>query len=549
MTKPTRYTDGAIQRYFARGQWDNVTASHIWDKNAALYPDRQAIEDLTGVFTWADARAYTDTLAVGLIELGIERDEMLVVQLPNCNELNLLRIACEKAGIICLPVLSSYREHEIKYILEYTGAAAIVAPAEAKGFNHHEMIRKIRPQLPKLRHVLMNGDKTGEDDARSLASLVQGISLTQEHYSLIERRRYRAQEVSIVFLTSGTTGFPKFVEYPAIACVKGGQHFAEHWGIADTDVVAAIAPASRGPNVTAYYGAPYAGAKTVMIPWSTGKDALKLFEQKRVTVVCLVPTQLVKILQDYETGSYDLSSMRLWVSAGSLLSPSLAEKVEKKMGGIIVNQYGAVDFGIMTITVPEDDFATRMYTVGKPRFDDVIKVSDDRGNEVPTGEVGELMGKGPCCSSGYYLDLKATSEAWDSQGWYATGDLGRIDDKGNIVLAGRKREMIIRGGQNIIPSEVENLIMAHPTVQDVAVVAMPDEVMGEKTCAYVVTKDDQPLSLEEVVSFLKQQGVASYKLPERIEVLEKLPTTEHQKIDKKALAADITQKIRQEHNQ
>ncbi len=548
MAKPTRYTDKDIQAYFTLGQWDKVTTSHIWDKNVSLYPDKQAIEDLTRAFTWAEAKVYTDKLAVGLIDLGIKRDEVFVVQLPNCNELNLMRVACEKAGIICLPVLSDYREREIRYILNYTSAAAIVTPTEFKGFNYLEMIRKIRPQSSKLRHTLINSNLP-VNDALTLASLTSGISVTREHYDLLEKRRYRAEEVSIVFLTSGTTGFPKFVEYPAAACAKAGHHFAKHWSITTKDVIAAIAPASRGPNVTAYQAAPYVAAKTVMIPWSTGKDALKLFEQRQVTIACLVPTQLAKILQDYETGSYDLRSLRLWISAGSILSPALAEEVEKKMGGVIVDQYGAVDFGIMTITVPEDEFAARMYTVGKPRFDDAVKILDDQGKEVSKGEVGEIMGKGPCCSSGYYRDLNATNEAWDSQGWYATGDLGRIDDKGNIVLVGRKKEMIIRGGQNIIPSEVENLILSHPKVQDAAVVAMPDDIMGEKACAYVVTKNSQTISFEEVVSFLKQQGIAPYKLPERIEVLDRLPTTEGQKIDKKALVLDITQKIESERNQ
>jgi non-ribosomal peptide synthetase component E (peptide arylation enzyme) len=365
---------------------------------------------------------------------------------------------------------------------------------------------------------------------------------------MLEKRRYAAEEVSIVFLTSGTTGFPKLVEYPAAACAQAGRHFARHWSITDKDVIATIAPASRGPNVTAYYAAPYVAAKTVMMPWTVGRDSLKLIERKKVTIACLVPTQLAKMLQDYEIGSYDLSSLRLWVSAGSILPPTLGEQVEKKMGGIIVNQYGAVDFGIMAITVPEDDFATRMYTVGKPRFDDAIKIFNDKGREVSRGKAGEVMAKGPCCSSGYFKDLKATKEVWNAQGWYASGDLGRIDEDGNLVLAGRKKELIIRGGQNIIPSEIEHLIMTHPKVKDVAVVAMPDDLMGEKACAYVVAKKKQTILLAEVVSFLKQQGIAPYKLPERIEILDKLPTTEGQKVDKKALVRDIIKKIESERD-
>ncbi len=541
MTKPSRYTKNDIEGFFRSGQWDRLTMSHIWDRNAAQSPHKEAIADPFKTLTWAEAKKFIDKAAAGLIDLGLDRDQLVVLQLPNSVELHLLRIACEKAGVICLPVLSNMREHEILYILEYTGAAAIVVPAEFRGFDYGSMMKGIRHQLPKLKHTIVIG-KTTDVTMTSFDDMMAKASRKNLPDDYFEKRRYRAEEVSIVFLTSGSTGMPKFVEYPAVACAKLGEHFTKLMKVNDQDVICAIAPASRGPNLLVYNAAARAGAKIVMYPWSNGQEALDLVERMRVTIGCLVPTQLAKMLEANDVHRHDLHSVRIWNNAGSVLPPPLVEAVEKRMGGINTNQYGAVDFGVMTITVPEDDFDVRLYTIGKPCFDTNVKIVDEVGKEVAKGGVGEIIGRGPCCSSGYFKDPKATADAWND-GWYKTGDLGRFDERGNVVIAGRKKDMIIRGGQNITPSEIEGLLVAHPKIREVAIVAMPDAIMGEKACAYIVPRNNERITLEEVTEFLKQQNVASYKLPERLEFLDKLPTvSEGQKIDKKTLTQDIAKK-------
>lgn len=546
MARPSRYTQQDIKRYYESGEWDTATMSHIWDSNAMQYPRKEAIEDLSQVLTWEEAKTWIDRVALGLVELGINRDETVVVQLPNCVELHLLRVACEKAGIICIPAVTTMREREMQHILNHTEAAAIVIPLEFRGFNYADMVQRIHPQLPKLRHVLIAGDEVG-DLGISINEIV--AKPLEEKYAsdYLERRRYRAEEVCIVFHTSGSTGFPKFVEYPAAACVGVGKYFAELLRITSNDIVAAIAPAARGPNLSVYYAAPRVAAKIVMVPWLGPKEALKIIEQKRVTVACLVPTQLAKMLQEADNRRYDLSSIRIWLTTGSALPVSVAKAVETRMGGVVINQYGAVDFGAMAMPLPEDDFVTRTCTVGKPRFDANVKIVDDTGREVAQGSVGEIMGKGPCCSSGYYKDPMTTKEAWNKGGWYATGDLGKFDEQGNLVIVGRKKDMIIRGGQNIIPSEIENLLITHPKIQDVAIVAMPDPIMVEKACAYIIPKSNETVTLEEVTSFLKQKNVASFKLPERLEIVDQFPMiADGQKIDKKALALDIAKKLERE---
>ncbi len=535
-----------VSEYVANGTW-KTCISRVWDQNAIEVPSKDAIEDTTARLTWASANLWIDRVALSLVDAEIGRDEVVALQLPNSIELHLMRIACEKAGVLCLPILSNMRESEVKYSLGYTDAAAIVIPTVYRNFDYAAMIEKIRPGLPKLRHVFA----IGSDVPRGYLSITELAKQPIEKRfppDFLERRRYQPQDVSFIGLTSGTTGFPKFVEFPAAASGIADD-FINIMSLTSSDVVAAISPASRGPNTGLYLAAPKAKAKIVMLPWTGPKEALERIEQKRVTLACLVPAQLAMMLEETEKQRYDLSSVRIWLSAGSLLPPSLAEAVETRIGGVVLSQYGAVDFGMASIPLPEDSFEVRMFTVGKPRFGTSIKIVNDSGQELSKGESGEIMGRSLYSALGYFKDSKATEAAWSQDGWYATGDLGRIDEDGNLAIVGRKKDMIIRGGQNIYPAEIENLLANHPKVKSIAVVAMPDPIMGEKACAYIVPAGENVLTMDEMVSFLKEKGIAPFKIPERIEVIDKFPmVSDGQKIDKKVLAQDISQKLKAESN-
>lgn len=542
MAKPSRYTQEEIQKFVESGAW-KTTISQLWDQNAAKYPHKVAVEDFRGKLTWAEAKRWTDRVALNLLELGIERDAVVVIQLPNCIELRLLRTACEKAGVLCVPVTANMRQREMQYTLSYTDAAGVVIPWRHRGFDYLDMIQGIRPSLPQLRHIFMVGDEVPEG-AISVKKLSQE-ALGQKYVGAgwLEDRRYKPTEVSIINLTTGTTGLPKFAEYPAGANAAWGEGQAPILRLTSSDVVAAIALAARGPCLPVYYDAPWAAARIVMLPWNGPEDALRAIEAKGVTVACLVPTQLAIMMEQFKLDSYDLRSIRVWYSAGALIPPSLVREVEEEIGGIVISDYGAVDFGGLILPDIDDPQEIRMSTVGKPRSGTEIKLVDDSGKEVGLGEAGEILGRGPMCSSGYYKDPKTTSEAWDKDGWFATGDLGKMDERGNLVIVGRKKDMIIRGGQNIYPSEIESLLITHPKIQDVAVVGMPDRTMGERACAYVVLKLGQTLTFDEMVSFLKEKNIAPFKLPERLEIIGKLPMVSEQKVDKKALRQDIASKL------
>ena len=542
MTNLTREELDELLSYTGR-----MTISNLWDRNAREHPNRAAIGDLRVTLTWAEAKQWIDGVALGLLELGIEKDKALIVQLPNCIELHLLRVVGEKAGIRCVPITSNMRKRELEHILGQTDAVGAVIPWMYRGFNYADMVEKIRPSLASLKHIFIVGDKVPEGlmSIRELAERPLGEKYSPDCF---EERRHREEEISLVCHSSGSTGLPKLVEYSPAACSAVGKWFMEHLRLTADDTVAAIAPAARGPNLPVYFAAPWAAATIVMLPWSEAKEALRAIEERKITVACLVPTQLTMMLEQAQAEHYDLSSVRVWVSAGAYFPPPLMAEVEKKMGGTVLNYYGSMEIGAVTSSRLDDPDEVRMTTAGKPTFGAEVKIVDGDGKEVETGVEGEIIAKSLCSSSGFYKDEKATREVWSEEGWAATGDMGVIEERGNLVIVGRKKDMIIRGGQNIYPAEIESFLIGHPKVQDVAVVAMPDPVMGEKACAYVVPMKGETFTFDEMISFLKQKNIAPFKMPERLELIDTFPTVaDGYKVDKKVLRQDIAQKLGKEN--
>ncbi len=533
-----------IAEYTKRGYWAaEPTMSDLWDRNARDYPEKEAIVDSKTRLTWSLAKQLIDRLALGFLELGLKRDEILAVQLTNSVELCLIRIACQKAGIVFMPLLRTLRHREMEYALKYVEAVGVVIPKESRGFGHFQMLEEIRPNLPTLRYVFVVDDDVPEGAISTKHLLKQ--PLEKKHPpDYLENSKCGAWEYSMILLTTGTTGLPKFTPQPICGCVYDGKCIAEMCKLTSEDIFALISPAARGPNAPAYFGAPLAAAKMVMVERFEAKETLKLIEKERITIANLVPAQLAMMLGHPSFDKYDLSSLRFVFCTGALLPYQIAKEAEEKMGCPILQAYGAMDYGGITMHSLDDPPEVRRLTVGRPWPGSEIKLVDDSGNEVAQGETGEIWVKGLMGIYGYYRDPQTTAQAWTTDWRYKTGDLGKWDDQGNLMIVGRKKEMIIRGGQNIYPVELENMLLSHPKVSDAAIVGMPDPVMGEKACAYVVLKPRQKFTFEDMTSFLREKNIASYKLPERLEIMDKLPMVGEQKIDKKVLQQDIAQKLK-----
>ncbi|MFC2072635.1 AMP-binding protein [Chloroflexota bacterium] len=546
MAKPTRYTPELIAEYTGKGYWEQISLSELWDRNAEDCPQREAIADSKTRLTWSEAKRWIDRIAIGFLEQGIKRDEMVVVQLVNSVELCLTRVACEKAGVLCLPVLRTLRERDMEQILKQAGAVAVVVPDQFRGYNYLEAIESIRPQVPQLRKVFVAGREVPES-AVSLSHITQQPLEDKYPKDYLESVRYNPTEVSLINLTTGTTGTPKFAEYTMCARLTFGKGIIDALHLTSDDVIAALSPAPTGPNIPTYFAAPMAAAKVVFLERFTAEEALELLQKERVTIACVVPAQLALMLQHPNLDRYDLSSVRACWSTGAELTYQVGNEFEARTGVKVLNTYGGVDFGGVIATGVNDPHDIRLLTIGKPRGWTEIKLLDETGQEVPRGEAGEAWGRGPACSSGYYNDPEATWQSWTKDGWFKTGDLFKLDEQANLVVVGRKKDIIIRGGWNIYPAEIEGILITHPKVQDVAVIGMPDPVIGEKVCACIVPKPSQELTLTEVLSFLEEKGIPPYQLPERLEVLDELPmVAAGQKVDKKLLRQNISEKLKAE---
>ncbi len=544
MAKATLYTDQIIKKYTGMGLWKPETLSDLYERNARELPDREALVDAVHRLTWSQANLWIDRLALGFLELGLKKDDMVVIQLPNMVEVPLLRIACEKAGLLCLQCLRTYRHTEMEHILKYVEPVAVVVPRDYRGFDHYQMIQDLRPKLAKLRHVIVAGDKV-PPGALSLRKMVERPIEKERSVAILQKTKTPSTEFSLVVHTTGTTGLPKFVEYPACTRILQWSKNAELLNVTKDDVFSVLGPAPAGPNFPPYSGCPITGAKMAILERFDAEDALKLIEREKCTIVAAVPAQFAMMVRHPNRDKYSYKSVRYWWCTSAALDPNIGREVEEKMGGKMVIVLGAVDWGCETITPPDESREVRLCTVGRVIDGTEIRLVDDDGNDVPPGGIGEIWGRGPCGISGYYKDLEATKKAWEG-GWYRLGDLGKFDERGNLMIAGRKKDMIIRGGQNIYPLEIEALLCTHPKVLDVAVVAMPDPIMGEKACAFVVPKKGQTFAFDEMISFLKEKNIAAFKLPERLEIIDQMPLAGEQKPDKKLLRQRIAEKLKAE---
>ena len=543
--KATRYTQEMIQGHLQKGYWETITFPDIWDRNAAQYPDKEALVDSRTRLTWSQAKQQIDRIALGLMELGIGRDEVLVTELFNCVELMLIYVACQKAGIVNLNVIRTMRHRELEHVLKFTEASGVVIPWRFRDFDYWDMIQSIRPNLPDLKHVFAIGNEVPEG-AISIAEMTRRPLEKEYSPQRLRERNFNPFEVSRIRHTSGSTGFPKLIEETASNRVYLAKELTRLIKITSEDIIGGFVQLTGGGGSYALLCAPWVGAKSVLMEHFEVEEGFKFIEQEKITVAGVVPAILAMMVQHPSLGQYDLSSLRVLVCHGAPLAPKLAQEAEGKIGCVILNRYGMADGGSMSMAFVDDPAQIRYGTVGKPHTGNEFKLIDEAGNEVPRGEAGEVLFRGPGTHAGFFKDLERTGQTYDEDGWFRTGDVGRFDEQGNLVIVDRIKDLIIRGGENIYPSEIESLLMTNSKIANAALVGMPDPVMGEKACAYVVLKPGEQLTFEEMVRFLKGQQLAAFKFPERLEIVDHFELVSDQKVDKKVLRRDITEKLQRE---
>jgi len=549
--KPIRYKQEMVDEFLKEGFWTRELFYDFWERNAREYGDQEALVDSKYRVTWAEAKKLVDAIAFTWVKMEIPPSSRIIIQSPNSVYGFLARIAAERAGLISLTVYPYLRERELTYMVERTGAAAVVILHEYRNFNYLEMYRELQKKFPHLEKIFLFDDEVPQDAPQGTYSLTQLVQAAAEkpidEDVLKARRLDPIWDVALLTTTSGTTGIPKLVEWPTAPRVCTSKGRVDIWGLTSKDTTMAIAPHAGGAAGTlTYFAAPLAGAKTVMLEEFDPEAALALIEKEKATAIGVVPTHLVRMLE-VDASRYDLSSLRFIRSAGGYLSPQIAEEAEIAFGANITSDLGTQDMGSVSGCRVEDSKDLRRRTVGRMLPGNKVRLLDkDTGQPVPDGEPGVLYFRGPHAPAGYYRDQELTATVFDPDGWTTTGDIVKFDQECLWIL-GRAKDMIIRGGQNIYPAEIEGLLNDHPKVASVAVVGYPDREMGERTCAYVIPKAGQEFSFEEMVEFLKGKKLAMYKLPERLEVVPEFPAVgDSGKVNKETLKKEIAEKVAKE---
>ena len=547
--KPIRYKKEMTDEFLNDGFWTKETFYDFWAKNAQDIPDQEALVDSKYRLTWKKAVELVDAMAISWVEMGLEQHSRVIIQSPNSVYGFLARIACERAGLISLTVYPYLRKKELTYMVDRTKASAVIILHTYNKFNYLEMYEDLQKEFSHLKNIFLFDDIVPDgapEGTFSLTSMVEKRAKSPVDKSILEERRFDPVEnIAILTTTSGTTGIPKLVEWPPAPRICTSKGRVDIWGLNKTDITMAIAPHAGGAAGTlTYFAAPIAGAKTVMLEEFSPDAALALIEKEKATAIGVVPTHLIRMLEA-DVSKYDLSSLRFIRSAGGYLPPQVAEEAEVAFGASITSDLGTQDMGSVSGCRVEDSKDLRRRTVGRMLPGNKVRLADKENKEktVPDGEPGILYFRGPHAPAGYYRDEELTSTVFDRDGWTTTEDIVKFD-QGCLWILGRAKDMIIRGGQNIYPAEVEGLLNDHPAVASVAIVGYPDREMGEKCAAYVITKAGKEFNFKIMVDHLKSKEIAMFKLPEHLEVVDEFPAVgDSGKINKETLKKDIRARL------
>ncbi|CAL9364260.1 AMP-binding protein [Streptomyces sp. NPDC003642] len=526
------WPEEAAQRYRAEGFWEGRPLDRLLRDRAETDPERVALVDGEGArWTYAELDARADRQAAGLRRLGIAAGDRVVVQLPNTDAFVVLFFALLRAGAVPVLTLPAHRESELVHVAETAGARALAIPDTHDHFDHRTLARAVRKAVPSVEHVLVAGD------AAEFTAL-DGVDADPVPLPVPD-----PSDVAVLLLSGGTTGKPKLIPRTHDDYAYNVRASARICGFDSSTVYLVVLPTAHNFALACpgLLGTLLVGGTVVLSPTPSPEDAFALIERERVTVTAVVPPIALLWLDAVEWEEADLSSLRLLQVGGSKLGAEPASRVSPALGCALQQVFGMAE-GLLNYTRLDDPPELVAHTQGRPMSPaDEIRVVDENGHDVPPGATGELLTRGPYTLRGYYRAPAHNARSFTDDGYYRTGDLVRVLPSGHLVVEGRAKDQINRGGDKISAEELENHLLAHPAVHDAAVVGMPDATMGERTCAYLVPRGPAvPPTQRELAAFLTERGVAAYKLPDRVEVTDVFPRTSVGKIDKKELGRRIT---------
>jgi 2,3-dihydroxybenzoate-AMP ligase len=539
----TEYTKGDREKYNRMRWWLGITWGDMFDKATDLYPDKVSLVDDAGRWTYAELRNKVDRLAIGLINVGIRPRDWVLLQFPNWHEYILAFFAMQKIGALTVLLIPRHNQSEVNHLCALTKPVAWILPGQYGKISYQPIIDDVLKENESLKHIIQV--RTEKNDRYpTLVEIIEKTELTAENVRMLEERRPDPDEVSHIMPTGGTTGLPKASVRTHNSYITNVEYHSRAWEITSNDTV--LVPTPVGHSMAMHWGigaAFFNYAKLVLLDSAKPEDICEWVQKERVTAIPSVPALITRVLNMEGLEKYDLASLKKISVGGAPSTPDLVRAVYDKLKCIFINGFGSSE-GTNMSTRPGDDMDIICNSVGRPVCPyDNIKIIDEAGNEVLPGVEGELVSKGPGVFTGYFRSQEENSRIFTSDGYFKTGDKARKDQFGNITITGRIKDIINRGGEKISALEIENRISEHPAIQSVAVVGMPDPVLGERICAYVTLMPGAKIFGDAIITFLKDNGASVQQLPEKVIFLEELPTTKVGKIDKNALREDIRKRL------
>ncbi|GAB3433173.1 (2,3-dihydroxybenzoyl)adenylate synthase [Flindersiella endophytica] len=533
-TWPAEFAD----RYRELGYWRSESLADLPRAWARQYGSRTALVHAKDRVSYADLEHRISRTAAGLRRHGINPGDRVVVQLPNIPEFVVVCFALFRIDAKPVFSLLAHRGNEIRHLCALSEAAGYVVPGMFRGFDHSALAAEVMAESPSLRRVFVADGEIGAYDRDAFVPLT---AVDAEPGPPVEGD---PSDVAFFLLSGGTTALPKLIPRTHNDYAFQARATAELIGLSESDVYLAALPVEFNfawgcPGVV---GTLCSGGSVVLAEDPDPDDCFAAIEREQVTFTSVVPAIAQLWLEATDSAPFDLSSLRLMQIGGAPLHHGVAERIGPVFGCVLQQVFGMAE-GLLSLTRLTDPPDTILTTQGHPlSVHDEIRIVSESGVDLSQGETGELLTRGPYTLRGYYRAPEHNARAFTRDGFYRTGDLARLTPNGELVVEGRIKDVIIRGGNKISAAEVEGHLLTHPAVEQVAIVPIPDPYLGEGICAYVRPAGGPPPTLRELRMALHDRGIADYKLPDRLEIVTELPLTGLGKVDKKVLVNDAAMK-------
>lgn len=510
-------------------EYEGKTFGQILDGLARDVPDKEMIVFNGERMTYGQFYQKVITVAMALKKLGIKKGDKVAALFPNCPDFFVVQQAVLYIGAVFVLLSTRYREYELSYMLKHSKAKCLFTIDKYLKADFIDIIEKIRPELPSLEFCFVMGSEVPLWGKPFQEALDLGRDLDEK---LLREDLPEYDDTASILYSSGSTGQPKGILMTHRAFIFGALQVARRLRITSDDVSLMIVPCSH--TLCAFIQFPNAlmgRCRIVMLETFEAGQALEMYNKEKISLIYGVPTMFVLMLEHENFAKTDFSSSRAGYTGGAIIPEELMLNVKNKMNCKLVSVYGLSECGACTMNDVEDDDSLKIGTVGSPLDGVDIIIADDNHVKLPVNEVGEVCLKGPNLFSGYYEQPELTKEAYDPNGYFCTGDLGKYLENGMIAIVGRKKEMIIRGGFNVYPAELEEQIRLIDGVQSVAVVGLPDKVMGEKIVACIIPSPGSTITDKEIIAYCKGR-MANYKVPNVVVIMDEFPLTALGKVQK-----------------